>query len=82
MQCIIISLIPFTLLLNLQQIATRMVIQYGWGPDDSPAIYYHSNASTALSMGNNHEYDMAVKVEKIHDLAYYKAKEMLPQNEW
>lgn len=29
---------------SLQQIATRMVIQYGWGPDDSPAIYYRSNA--------------------------------------
>ncbi|XP_062007834.1 uncharacterized protein LOC133724931 isoform X3 [Rosa rugosa] len=70
------------LLFNGINIATRVVIQYGWGPDDSPAIYYHSNASTALSMGNNHEYDMAVKVEKIHDLAHYKAKEMLHRNEW
>lgn len=26
------------------QIATRMVIQYGWGPDDSPAIYISSKA--------------------------------------
>lgn len=43
LQCVILSLI-LSLLLNLQQIATRMVIQYGWGPDDSPAIYYHSNA--------------------------------------
>lgn len=32
------------ILIWVQQIATRMVIQYGWGPDDSPAIYYHSNA--------------------------------------
>ncbi|KAL6278896.1 hypothetical protein ACE6H2_022497 [Prunus campanulata] len=63
-----------------QEIATRMVIQYGWGPDDSPAIYYHTNAATALSMGNNHEYDMAAKVEKIYDLAYYKAQEMLHKN--
>ncbi|XP_059437221.1 probable inactive ATP-dependent zinc metalloprotease FTSHI 5, chloroplastic [Corylus avellana] len=63
-----------------QEIATRMVIQYGWGPDDSPAIYYHSNAVTALSMGNNHEYEMAAKVEKMYDLAYYKAKEMLQKN--
>lgn len=29
---------------NFKQIATRMVIQYGWGPDDSPAIYYRSGA--------------------------------------
>ncbi|XP_030511571.1 probable inactive ATP-dependent zinc metalloprotease FTSHI 5, chloroplastic [Rhodamnia argentea] len=63
-----------------QEIATRMVIQYGWGPDDSPAIYYHSNAVTALSMGNNHEYEIAAKVEKMYDLAYYKAKEMLQKN--
>ncbi|KAL0446601.1 UNVERIFIED_CONTAM: putative inactive ATP-dependent zinc metalloprotease FTSHI 5, chloroplastic [Sesamum latifolium] len=27
-----------------QEIATRMVIQYGWGPDDSPTIYHHGNA--------------------------------------
>lgn len=26
------------------QIATRMVIQYGWGPDDSPTIYHHGTA--------------------------------------
>lgn len=26
------------------QIATRMVLQYGWGPDDSPAVYYATNA--------------------------------------
>ncbi|XP_056168151.1 probable inactive ATP-dependent zinc metalloprotease FTSHI 5, chloroplastic isoform X1 [Syzygium oleosum] len=63
-----------------QEIATRMVIQYGWGPDDSPAIYYHSNAVTALSMGNNHEYEIAAKVEKMYDLAYYKAKEMLQKH--
>lgn len=30
----------------LQQIATRMVLQYGWGPDDSPAVYYATNAVT------------------------------------
>ncbi|POO02926.1 AAA-type ATPase [Trema orientale] len=63
-----------------QEIATRMVIQYGWGPDDSPAIYYHSNADTVLSMGNNHEYEMATKVEKMYYSAYYKAKEMLQKN--
>ncbi|KAF4379841.1 hypothetical protein G4B88_012764 [Cannabis sativa] len=63
-----------------QEIATRMVIQYGWGPDDSPAIYYHTNAETALSMGNNHEYEMATKIEKMYYSAFYKAKEMLQKN--
>ncbi|GKF43044.1 DNA-directed RNA polymerase I subunit 2 [Tanacetum coccineum] len=32
-----------------------MVIQYGWGPDDSLTVYHHGNAVTALSMGDNHE---------------------------
>ncbi|KAJ1409365.1 P-loop containing nucleoside triphosphate hydrolase [Sesbania bispinosa] len=63
-----------------QEIATRMVIQYGWGPDDSPAIYYRTNAVTALSMGDDHEYVMAAKVEKMFDLAYLKAREMLQKN--
>ncbi|KAK7269162.1 hypothetical protein RIF29_21878 [Crotalaria pallida] len=63
-----------------QEIATRMVIQYGWGPDDSPSIYYRNNAATALSMGDDHEYEMATKVEKVFDLAYLKAREMLRKN--
>ncbi|XP_071702217.1 probable inactive ATP-dependent zinc metalloprotease FTSHI 5, chloroplastic [Rutidosis leptorrhynchoides] len=63
-----------------QEIATRMVIQYGWGPDDSPIVYHHGNAVTALSMGDNHEYEMAAKVEKMYDLAYEKAKFILWNN--
>ncbi|KAI4303029.1 hypothetical protein MLD38_038710 [Melastoma candidum] len=63
-----------------QEIATRMVIQYGWGPDDSPAIYYHTGAVTALSMGNNHEYEMAAKVEEMYNLAFDRASEMLRKN--
>ncbi|KAK8712779.1 hypothetical protein V6N13_148007 [Hibiscus sabdariffa] len=50
--------------MKLQQIATRMVIQYGWDPDGSPAVYCSTNVVTALSMGNNHEFEMATKVEK------------------
>ncbi|KAI3980697.1 hypothetical protein MKX01_025262 [Papaver californicum] len=75
--------IPLTELDLRQQfllIATHMVIQYGWGPDDSPAIYYASNATTALSMGDKHEYEMAAKVEAMYNLAYDKANEMLQKN--
>lgn len=57
-----------------------MVIQYGWGPDDSPTVYYSGNAYTALSMGNKHEFEMAAKVEKMYNLAYDKAREMLQKN--
>lgn len=67
-------------IMQAQEIATRMVLQYGWGPDNSPAIYYSSNAVAAMSMGNNHEYEMATKVEKMYDLAYCKAKELIQKN--
>ncbi|KAL0296466.1 UNVERIFIED_CONTAM: putative inactive ATP-dependent zinc metalloprotease FTSHI 5, chloroplastic [Sesamum radiatum] len=63
-----------------QEIATRMVVQYGWGPDDSPTIYHHGNAVTALSMGDNFEYEMAAKVERIYNLAYDKARMLLQKN--
>ncbi|XP_016558590.1 probable inactive ATP-dependent zinc metalloprotease FTSHI 5, chloroplastic isoform X3 [Capsicum annuum] len=63
-----------------EEIATRMVIQYGWGPDDSPTIYHHGNSVATLSMGNHFEYEMAAKVEKMYYMAYDKAKGMLQKN--
>ncbi|GAB2287182.1 hypothetical protein Dimus_021566 [Dionaea muscipula] len=65
-----------------QEISTRMVIQYGWGPDDSPAIYHHGTAARVadMEMETNHKFEMATKVQKIYDLAYDKAKEMLLKN--
>ncbi|XP_021734746.1 probable inactive ATP-dependent zinc metalloprotease FTSHI 5, chloroplastic [Chenopodium quinoa] len=74
------NLLSASELKQAQEIATRMVIQYGWGPDDSPTVYYHGNAATALSMGNKHEFEMAAKVEKMYSLAYDKAKDMLLKN--
>ncbi|KAK1292649.1 hypothetical protein QJS10_CPB17g01142 [Acorus calamus] len=63
-----------------QEIATRMVLQYGWGPDDSPTIYFCSNTRKKSNMVNGHEVEMAAKVEKMYDLAYDKAVEMLQKN--
>ncbi|KAK9139208.1 hypothetical protein Scep_008889 [Stephania cephalantha] len=63
-----------------QEIATRMVIQYGWAPDDSPTVYFCNNAVTAMSMGDNFEYETAAKVERLYSLAYDKAKKMLQKN--
>nr|QKY65106.1 AAA-type ATPase family protein [Passiflora pittieri] len=63
-----------------QEIATEMVTGYGWGSDDSPAIYCTNGSAKCLSMGNNYAHEMAAKVEKMYDLAYLKAKEMLLKN--
>ncbi|CAA0833428.1 FtsH extracellular protease family [Striga hermonthica] len=57
------SILPCLELKDAREIATRMVMQYGWGPDDSPTIYHHGNATTTLSMGDNFEYEMAARVE-------------------
>ncbi|GJZ54427.1 probable inactive ATP-dependent zinc metalloprotease FTSHI 5, chloroplastic [Tanacetum coccineum] len=71
---------------ELKQIATRMVIQYGWGPDDSLTVYHHGNAVTALSMGDNHEYEMAAKISGMdttilgcNDFNPYQNQDSAPQ---
>nr|QKY65100.1 AAA-type ATPase family protein [Passiflora contracta] len=74
------NLLSSSELKQAQEIATQMVTQYGWGPDDSPAIYCTNGAVKCLSMGNNYANEMAAKVEKMYDLAYLKAKEMLLKN--
>ncbi|KAG7023894.1 putative inactive ATP-dependent zinc metalloprotease FTSHI 5, chloroplastic, partial [Cucurbita argyrosperma subsp. argyrosperma] len=74
------NLLSSSELKQAQEIATRMVVQYGWGPDDNPAIYCTNNAVSFLSMGDTYEYEVATKVEKIYDLAYCRAKEMMEKN--
>uniref|UniRef100_A0A7C9FJY7 Chloroplast protein-transporting ATPase n=2 Tax=Opuntia streptacantha TaxID=393608 RepID=A0A7C9FJY7_OPUST len=74
------NLLSTSELQQAEEIATRMVIEYGFGPDDNPAIYFHGNATTVLSMGNKHEFEMAAKIEKLYNLAHDKAKYMLKKN--
>ncbi|XP_074307854.1 putative inactive ATP-dependent zinc metalloprotease FTSHI 5, chloroplastic [Silene latifolia] len=75
------NLLSTSELKQAQEIATRMVLQYGWGPDETPAIYHHGYAATTLSMGSKHEYEMAAKVEQIYNLAFDKAIDMLKKNQ-
>lgn len=74
------NLLSASELRQAQELATRMVIEYGFGPDDNPAIYFHGNATTTLSMGNKHEFEMAAKIEMVFNLAHDKAKDMLKKN--
>lgn len=74
------NLLSFSELKQAEEIATRMVIQYGWGPNDNPTIYHNNNSGGTLSMGENHFFEMASNVEKMYNLGYDKAKAILQGN--
>ncbi|KAL0900928.1 hypothetical protein Bca101_084889 [Brassica carinata] len=72
-------------------IATGMVLQYGWGPDDSPAVYYATNAVHVFLKFDtiSVHYDVSSDIcliysiqwnRFIYGLAYEKAKGMLLKN--
>jgi hypothetical protein len=63
-----------------REIATRMVIQHGWGPDGNPAVYHYGKAKGTMGMGENQRLVIAEKVEKMYYLAYDKANSMLQSN--
>ncbi|KAL3693910.1 hypothetical protein R1sor_007561 [Riccia sorocarpa] len=65
---------------NAKEIATRMVMEYGWAPDDSPMIYQTDGSPTALSMGDQHEGEVAEKINRLYFTACEKAAEMLERN--
>ena len=59
-------------LCKLLQIATRMVIQHGWGPDDSPAVYYYSNA-VCISLTKSYILDIGMVPSRLmcsHNLVW------------
>ncbi|KAJ7537789.1 hypothetical protein O6H91_11G022100 [Diphasiastrum complanatum] len=63
-----------------QEIAANMVLQYGWGPDDSPMIYCAEGSEGAMSMGQSYEFEVGGKVKKLYLAGYNKALKMLQQN--
>ncbi|KAL9257626.1 putative inactive ATP-dependent zinc metalloprotease FTSHI 5, chloroplastic [Drosera capensis] len=65
-----------------QEISLNMVIEYGWGPDDGPSIYWHSDATKGhdLKVQLENESELAARVQKLFDMAYDKALEMLHKN--
>ncbi|CAK9878262.1 unnamed protein product [Sphagnum jensenii] len=66
---------------NAEEIAARMVLEFGWGPDDSPLIYSTEESSSALAMGDDHEYELEAKIRQLYDTACQKAGEMLMKNQ-
>eukprot|EP00252_Welwitschia_mirabilis_P025772 TRINITY_DN8198_c0_g1_i1.p1 TRINITY_DN8198_c0_g1~~TRINITY_DN8198_c0_g1_i1.p1 ORF type:complete len:1255 (+),score=269.09 TRINITY_DN8198_c0_g1_i1:201-3965(+) len=62
------------------KIATRMVLEYGWGPNDVPMVYFTPISPVTLAMGKEHEFELGSRIEKLFYAACDKATEMLHKN--
>lgn len=63
-----------------QQLATRMVLEYGWGPDDSPMVYLTRISGESLDTGKDHVYELEANIKKLFNTACDKAAEILQKN--
>ncbi|KAK9136718.1 hypothetical protein Sjap_007312 [Stephania japonica] len=61
-------------------IAAQLLLPFGEENLLSSSETKQAQEATAMSMGDNFEYEMATKVERLYNLAYDKAKEMLQKN--
>lgn len=64
-----------------QELATRMVLEYGWGPDDSPVVYLTSISGKSLDIGKDRVYELEANVKKLFNTACDKAAEILQKNQ-
>ncbi|KAG6544312.1 hypothetical protein Mapa_014315 [Marchantia paleacea] len=65
---------------SAKEIATRMVMEYGWAPDDSPMIYQTDGSPIALSMGDEHEQGVSEDINRLFYCACDKAAQILEKN--
>ncbi|CAM6088523.1 unnamed protein product [Calypogeia fissa] len=66
---------------SAKEVATRMVMEYGWAPDDSPMIYMMDGSGNSLDIGDKHEEEVAEKINQLFYRALEKASHMLEQNQ-
>ncbi|KAG0630185.1 hypothetical protein M758_1G160200 [Ceratodon purpureus] len=66
---------------NAEEIAAQMVMQYGWGPDDSPLIYAKGDSPTSIAMGDKHEWELATKIQKLYHIATDRCGKLLQRNQ-
>lgn len=64
-----------------EEIAAKMVMEYGWGPDDSPLVYAKADSPTTIAMGDEHEWELATKIQKLYHLATDRCGKMLQRNQ-
>ncbi|KAH9294215.1 hypothetical protein KI387_040576, partial [Taxus chinensis] len=65
-----------------RQIATRMVLEYGWGPDDNHMVYWTMELQYKgnLNLGMDHKTELEAKIEKLFNMACDKAAELILKN--
>lgn len=64
-----------------EEIAAQMVMQFGWGPDDSPLVYAKHDSPTSLAMGDEHEYELGTTIMKLYNIAVERCGKMLQRNQ-
>nr|ABK23469.1 unknown [Picea sitchensis] len=57
-----------------------MVLEYGWGPDDSPMVYLTRISGESLDTGKDHVYELEANIKKLFNTACDKAAEILQKN--
>ncbi|KAI5062980.1 hypothetical protein GOP47_0021527 [Adiantum capillus-veneris] len=63
-----------------EKIATRMVLELGWGPDNGQTIYYSPTGDASLGMGDEVEMELEARVDMIYNAASDRATEMIMKN--
>lgn len=64
-----------------EELATRMVLEYGWGPDDSHVVYLTNISGKSLDIGKDHAYELEANAKKLFNAACDKAAEILQKNQ-
>ncbi|XP_024370522.1 probable inactive ATP-dependent zinc metalloprotease FTSHI 5, chloroplastic [Physcomitrium patens] len=66
---------------NAEGIAAEMVMQFGWGPEDSPLVYAKVDSRTSIAMGDKHEEEVKSAIQKLYLIATERCYNILHRNQ-